>query len=232
MASLDLHPLNKEMAGYRPFQVWSGGRGWRLGNFAALGAADRRGGSVRGERTAASQLVGQASAWSASATQNQWFSGHQLGQVARIKSHGMAGMADLRAFRGAGHHIASFATGARSFLIAVQGDRAQRATAGGVSPLRPAAPAPYPGRAGQTTDLQNSGRGTACGLDCVGAAVRHGPEYPARLMGSGERAPQGAKRGSGAGARRGGADRSGSGFGVCHGAFGQGEAATLGARCG
>lgn len=172
--------INKQRPGYAPGWVF-GGLGWVApAEFPALDrvawgrpiAAGWRGGLVRAG-------AGRRAAFQA-------LSAVGIGQVARLKSHRLAGMADFRAFWVRRRQIANYRTGRARALVLGPAGRSSARRAGGGFPLSARARPPYPGRARQTRVAEKPGRATPAlttgrdGTGCAeGAKSRRGP------MGSG-----------------------------------------------
>lgn len=225
---------NKQGPGYPAEPVWRAGGGWSWGEFgAAWCRPDRRGGSIRARIAAAPGQAGQLDSCPAAHTENQALSARRLGQVARIKSHSGAEMADFRALGLGGRSIASFQTGgpvkadhgpAASGLVADQG---------GVSPLSIGAAPPYPGRARQTQDLEKPARGPASIAGRTQRSRSTARNRNVLLRGSGVRA---ARERAGSGGAMGWRCGRGAGIGGFAGSrhfrLDQGKAAKLGGERG
>lgn len=217
MASPAAPAPNKQRVENGPEHVWRGKGGLGLEDFAAASGRAKAGrGSIGARLNCPARLAGVPSCALAATTQNQALSTDQLGHVARRPSHGEAKGTDFCGLAGGGRRIASYRTAAGSIDLVPAWPRSSGSARGGCFPLSRAVSPPYPGRAGQTTDLQKPAQGPACIADCIG----HDPAVQGRKVsivptGSGVRgAPtrQGSARETG----RGGESGSGVDAGLRH----------------
>lgn len=202
MLGAQLPSMNKQLAGYPVEPVCYRGEGWGLENFAAARGAlkpgamagDGCGGSIRGECAAApGARIGLRRSIRAHHT-NQTLSAWALGQVARLKLHGLAKALEMLGFVGLRRRIARYQTiqpkRAATARPALGSDRAR----GGWSPLSIRVPSPYPGRAGQAQDLEKPAQGPACATGCTEDALPRGAKTLKRRVGSGVGAVKGRQK--------------------------------------
>ncbi len=165
--------LNKQGAGYPVEPVWirGAGRCWR--KFVAAWCRPMAGiGSIDASESAPAWPVGAENNAPTGPYVNQALSVAGSGQVARIKSHGLGKGAVFCGAWCKGRRIASYQTGRGAIDPAPAG----RALAGRRGtppfPLSVAAAPPYPGRAGQTQDLEKPAQGPACAFGCAATAAK------------------------------------------------------------
>lgn len=158
MASLNSPAPNKERVGYRPGHVWRRWGAAGLEKFAAAGAAcGGRAGSIGADLGTRDQGAAGLHGPAAPTMQNQALSRVRSWRVAWLKLQGLGKVAVFCGFEACRLVMASFATGARSIDQAPPASDPGRIDRGGWFPLSPPAQPPFPGRAGQTQDLEKAG---------------------------------------------------------------------------
>lgn len=214
---------NKQPAGNPARRVFGAGGVAVLGKFApgrcSSGGRDRTGSAWPAPMARRSRAGRGACLAIVAPTVFQALSAVDPGQDAMAKTQRPAGMSEIRQFRACRRIMASYATPGRIVIALAQLAPIAARRQGGGFPLSVRAPAPYPGRAGQTTDLEKTaprpvprrseramqhqpGARKSCG-GALGSGVRGARERAGSARGFGANGPRGGALGQGIGGVRG-----------------------------